>query len=326
MSRRAWRKCERPDQLIAGLLEIAAVAWTWARIQWARNCSLFVRQGFASGLFRVLPAAAQVKDLGPPGVQIRLLGGVLIAASSTSRALSYSPSLIQVRARPIVAGILSCESFEERFELAAGLGVVAAEEANAGVLERRVRRRYLARCLMLVLRVSTASAGAPSLKDARVRFLRGNYAEARSQFEALLKDSQLKIPRRLAWPAPGSAKANTTRPSTCVDAAIQGRPQGGGSARPAGRDPLPARPLGGREKAAGKPCRTTRSNPAHWILPGHRDRGDFKKAGDELSGSFALTPARRDHQRSRELLLVGQAELERARMDKRLLKAFQSGG
>src|SRR6516162_9739109 len=53
------------------------------------------------------------------------------------------------------------------------------------------------RRLLLVLvvfgAVSTAYAETPTLKEARVRWLKGNYAEARTQYEALAKDPKQKL-------------------------------------------------------------------------------------------------------------------------------------
>src|SRR5436190_10935946 len=50
--------------------------------------------------------------------------------------------------------------------------------------------RYFAACLLILANLSAASADPAAFKEARQRWLRGNYAEARGQYEALAKNAK----------------------------------------------------------------------------------------------------------------------------------------
>src|SRR5258707_15861951 len=52
--------------------------------------------------------------------------------------------------------------------------------------------RYLDSCLLLLGLAAPALAQGPTLKEARQRWLRGNYEEARSHYETLVKDPKQK--------------------------------------------------------------------------------------------------------------------------------------
>ena len=75
--------------------------------------------------------------------------------------------------------------------------------------------KYLCSCLFVLSAVVAAPADGPSLQSARQRWLRGNYDEARAQYDVLAKDTE----QRDAW---GHQLADT------VSAAVQsgGYPDG----------------------------------------------------------------------------------------------------
>src|SRR4051794_11006344 len=50
--------------------------------------------------------------------------------------------------------------------------------------------RYCSACLFLLVGLTSASADGPALKEARLRWLRGNYGEGREQYEALVKNAK----------------------------------------------------------------------------------------------------------------------------------------
>ena len=68
-------------------------------------------------------------------------------------------------------------------------------------------------CLILLGVVVAVPAAEPSLKEARQRWLHGNYDEARELYQELAKDAATKAAAGLASAGPGKASANTTRPS-----------------------------------------------------------------------------------------------------------------
>ena len=50
--------------------------------------------------------------------------------------------------------------------------------------------KYLCSCLFVLSAVVAAPADGPSLQSARQRWLRGNYDEARAQYDVLAKDTK----------------------------------------------------------------------------------------------------------------------------------------
>ena len=54
--------------------------------------------------------------------------------------------------------------------------------------------KYACSWLLLLGMVVPVAADGSGLKDARQRWLRGNYEEARSKYETLAQDAKLKVP------------------------------------------------------------------------------------------------------------------------------------
>lgn len=190
--------------------------------------------------------------------------------------------------------------------------------------------RYLCACLAALLVAPVAVADGASLKDARQRLLRGNYAEAREQFTELLKE-----PKHQAAAAVGLARALQAEGAydkalAALDAALKDQPKSA-DLHAARAELLSIR---GRwddaQEAAREALRLARDAnfPAHWILARlYRDRGLFDKANTELVWFVRAYNKRIDDGQDvvdpDELLLIGLASAERARWDSRLSDQFK---
>jgi tetratricopeptide (TPR) repeat protein len=185
-------------------------------------------------------------------------------------------------------------------------------------------RFYLA-LLAIVCGLSSASAGAPSLKEARQRLLHGNYAEARAQFEALAKEPASRVAATLGITQCRLSEGEYDKALGMLEAALKASP--GTAALEARKADILYRV--GRWDDADKAIEDALGHDAdqflaHWVRAQlYRDRGDFKKAGDDLVW-FVRTYSKRGDAITDpdEVMLVGLAEVERARWDKRLLDSF----
>jgi tetratricopeptide (TPR) repeat protein len=173
-------------------------------------------------------------------------------------------------------------------------------------------------------------AGAPTLKEARQRLLRGNYAEAREQYAELAKQAANRAPAAVGTSRAWQAEGEYDKALAALDSALKKNPKSA--------DLIAARAevlyTRGRwdeaQDAARAALKLTRDQNflAHWVLAQiHRDRGDLVKMGTELIW-FIRTYARRADEDKEitdpdELLLVGLAAVERARWDSRLSDQFE---
>jgi len=186
--------------------------------------------------------------------------------------------------------------------------------------------RYFSACLLCGLALAPTHAGAPSLKDAQDRLLRGNYAEARELYEALAKEAKHKIAAAVGISRTWQNEGEYDKALAVLDAAIKDAPTS--AELLANRAELLY--LRGRWDDARQAVNDALEQDqdqflAHWILAQlHRDHGDFKKASEELVW-FVRTFAKREGSLNDpdQILLVCLAELERARWDKRLLDQFE---
>ena len=177
-------------------------------------------------------------------------------------------------------------------------------------------------CLVLLYTAGLSRAGEATLKDARERWLRGNYAEALDKYKALLKDDKSRAEAAIGVSRCLQSEGEYDRALEAVESAPEGKNEGRPAAGAAGGTALPARPLGGGgEGGRGRP------QDRQGQLPGplgaaqiYRDRGDLKKADAEFRW-FVKTYSQasdkdKDVKDPEALVLIGQAGTENARWHK----------
>jgi tetratricopeptide (TPR) repeat protein len=186
--------------------------------------------------------------------------------------------------------------------------------------------RYLCALLAIVCGAALVRGDGPTLQEARQRLLRGNYAEARALYEGLAKDPQFKVAATVGLCQTMLSEGEYDKALAVLDTALKTSPADA---------TLHARRaevlyLRGRWEDTDKALQQALTHDkehflAHWIRAQlYRDRGDFKKAGEDLVW-FVRTFDKRGQAITDpdDLLLVGLAEVERARADKRLLDSFR---
>jgi tetratricopeptide (TPR) repeat protein len=176
------------------------------------------------------------------------------------------------------------------------------------------------RCWFVVLVMSCAAvvarAEGPTLKEARQRRLKGNYEEARVQYEALAKDPKQKAAAVIGLSRVHESMGEYDKALAVVDAALKD------DAKSADLHARRAEVLyfTGRWDDAEKSIAAALAvNPKHiaarWVQAQIlRDRGDIKKAGDELRW-FIRAYNDNDIQDPDELLIIGLAACEFARFN-----------
>jgi tetratricopeptide (TPR) repeat protein len=185
--------------------------------------------------------------------------------------------------------------------------------------------RYFCAALFLLAATPLARADGPTLKEARQRLLRGNYAEARDQFAALAKDAGNRVAAAVGTSRAWRSEGEFDKALTVLDDALKDDAKSP-ELLAERADLLYAR---GRWDDAAKDAKAAllasrdQNYLAHWVLARiHRDRGDFVKVGTELIW-FIRAYKDKDITDPEELLLVGLAAAERARWDSRLSDQFQ---
>ncbi len=180
-------------------------------------------------------------------------------------------------------------------------------------------KKHLLACLFVLAGAALASAASPSLKEARQRWLHGNYGEAREQYEALAKDAKLRPAATVGLSRALESEGEYDKALDAVESALKDAPKDAGLlARQA--ELLYRR---GRwdeaEKAANAALDADKNQfLARWVrVCVYRDRGDMKKADAECKG-FVRTYTQRDQNDDpikdpEELVLVGLAGAENAR-------------
>jgi cellulose synthase operon protein C len=179
---------------------------------------------------------------------------------------------------------------------------------------------------LILCALAPAPAGEPSLQDAQQRLLRGNYAEARELFEALAKKPQHKVAAAIGLSRTWQSQGEYYKAQGALDLALKENPTSADLLAHHG-DLLFLRGRWEDSEKAAKDALSQHPDQflAHWTLARlYRDRGDFKKAGEELVW-FIRAYAKRDGNLNDpdQVLLVSLAELERARWDKRLIDQFE---
>jgi tetratricopeptide (TPR) repeat protein len=192
------------------------------------------------------------------------------------------------------------------------------------------RRLFVA--LVVCCAASVAHAEAPTLKEARQRWLKGNYTEARAQYEALAKDPKQKAVAAIGLSRVHQSEGEYDKALAVVEAALKDDAKNADlHARRAELLHFTGR-WGDAEKAANSGLAV---NPRHflarWVLAQvYRDRSEFKKADAEFRW-FVRTYTERsnaddDIKDPDELLIVGLAACEYTRWnilnDKTLFEQF----
>jgi tetratricopeptide (TPR) repeat protein len=180
-------------------------------------------------------------------------------------------------------------------------------------------KHHLSAACLLLLCAAAAPAAPPSLKDARERWLKGNYEEALAQYEELAKDAKNKTAATIGVSLCLQSQGEYDKALAAIDAVLKDATKD--HALLARRAELLY--LRGRwdeaEKAAEAALSTNKEQfLARWVRAQiYRDRGDLKKADEECKW-FVRTysdrsNADKDITDPDELLLVGLAGAENAR-------------
>jgi tetratricopeptide (TPR) repeat protein len=180
-------------------------------------------------------------------------------------------------------------------------------------------RYHLGACLLLLAIPSLVPAEAPTLKEARQRWLRGNYEEARSLYEELAKDAKTRVPATVGLSRALESRGEYDKALEAIDAALKDTPKNADlNARRAELLYLRGR-WEDAEKAAEEALKSSKDHfLARWVRAEvYRDRGDLKKADTEFRW-FVRTYTERsnndmDVKDPDELVLIGLAGCENAR-------------
>jgi tetratricopeptide (TPR) repeat protein len=180
-------------------------------------------------------------------------------------------------------------------------------------------RKHLLACSFLLGFLPLVHAAPPTLKEARERWLRGNYGEARELFETLAKDDKLRPAATVGVSRVLESEGEFEKALEVVTAALKDHPK---DARLLARQ-AELLYIRGRwdeaEKAANAAIEAHKDQfLARWVRAQiYRDRSDFKKADAECKW-FVRTYSQRDDKDDpikdpEELVLVGLAGAENAR-------------
>src|SRR5258707_5098 len=85
--------------------------------------------------------------------------------------------------------------------------------------------KHLCSCLLALGLVVPAFAEGPTLKDARQRWLRGNYEEAEALYETLAKDAKLKPAATIGLSRVLQSQGEYDKALDVVDAALKDSPE-----------------------------------------------------------------------------------------------------
>jgi tetratricopeptide (TPR) repeat protein len=180
-------------------------------------------------------------------------------------------------------------------------------------------KKHLCATLFLLVFLPLAVAAPPTLKEARQRWLSGNYGEAREMFETLAKDAKLRPAATIGLSRTLESEGEYDKALEVVAASLQDHPKDAGLlARQAELLYLRGR-WDEAEKAANAAIEANKDQfLARWVRAQiYRDCGDMKKADAECKW-FVRTYVQRDEKDNpikdpEELVLVGLAGAENAR-------------
>jgi cellulose synthase operon protein C len=180
-------------------------------------------------------------------------------------------------------------------------------------------KKHLLACLFVPCFTLLATSAEPSLKEARERWLHGNYDEAREQFETLAKDAKLRPAATIGLSRALESLGEYDKALEVVEAILKDNAKDANLlARQAEVLYLRGR-WDDAEKAANTALDADKEQfLARWVRAQiYRDRGDMKKADAECKW-FVRTYSQRDQndkpiKDAGELTLVGLAGAENAR-------------
>jgi tetratricopeptide (TPR) repeat protein len=181
---------------------------------------------------------------------------------------------------------------------------------------------FLGACFVVAIASPLLRAEGPTLKEARQRWLHGNYEEARALYEEIARDAKARATATVGLSRCLESKGEYDQALEAIDAALRERP------KDVDLHARRAELLYGRgrwedaEKAAAE---ALKRNPEHflarWVRAEvYRDRGDLKKADAEVRWFVRVYTDRSNNDMDvkdpDELLLVGLAGSENARWQK----------
>lgn len=188
--------------------------------------------------------------------------------------------------------------------------------------------RYLLICL-ITLSFLTVARGQSSLKEARKRLLKGNYAEARAIYEKLAKKAEDHNVAAVGISRSWRSVGEYDKALQALDTALKDSPKSADLLAEKA-DLLFFRGRWQEAETAAKAASKGNDEQflAHWVLARlHRDRGELKQADEQLVWFIRAYAKRENAERPitdpDQLLLVGLAAVERARKDPRLSDQFQ---
>jgi tetratricopeptide (TPR) repeat protein len=179
--------------------------------------------------------------------------------------------------------------------------------------------KTLLTCLLLLSPAAAAPADTGKLAEARQRWLKGNYEEARSRYETLARSGDQRVPAVIGLSRTWQSRGEYDKALEVVDAALKEVPPNADlHARRAELLYLRGR-WDDADKAAAQALGLVAENfRAHWVRAQlSRNRGDLKKADAEFRWFVRTYTARSDADKDikdpDDLLVVGLAGCENAR-------------
>lgn len=180
-------------------------------------------------------------------------------------------------------------------------------------------KSLLGACFLVLAAPALVGAAGPTLKEARQRWLHGNYEEARSLYEELARDAKTRVLATVGLSRALESKGEYDKALEVIDAALKDAP------KEADLHARRAELLYGRgrwedaEKAAEEALKRNKEHLlARWVRAEvYRDRGDLKQADAEFRWFVRVYTDRSNNDQDikdpDELLLVGLAGTENAR-------------
>jgi tetratricopeptide (TPR) repeat protein len=171
-------------------------------------------------------------------------------------------------------------------------------------------------CLLLLVLAPFAGA-APTVQEARQRWLKGNYEEAQSLFEELLKDAKNRSVATVGLSRTLESQGEYDKALGVVETALKDAPKDANLlARRAEILYTRGRWKEAREAADSALAANPKQFAAHWVrVQVFRDQGELDKAQEEVRWFLRAYNAD-EAKTAEELLLVGLASAEHARWNK----------